>query len=313
MTTTTPSATGFAATHAARPRRWLGPLFLGAAALAWSGNHVIARAIAGSVPVWSLNLVRWCLVASIIAVFGHRALKRDWPLLVSNLPVLIFLGAVGGGLFGTTQYVALQHTTVINMGVMNSIAPALIIGASFALFGDRVSWLQTLGILTSLAGVVVIISRLDAARLLALEFNAGDLLIFGNMVMWGVYSACLRLRPPVSVTSFLFVLAVVAACTNLPMAFVELARGEELDFTDAATAGAIAYMALFSSITAYLCWSRGIEIMGTARASAFLHLIPVFGATLGYLILSEPLEVYHAAGFALILAGVTLASRKQAA
>jgi drug/metabolite transporter (DMT)-like permease len=161
--------------------------------------------------------------------------------------------------------------------------------------------------------VMAIVSRLDIERLTSFAFNTGDLIIFGNMILWGFYSACLRLRPPVAVTSFLFVLAAVAALVNLPMAWFELAQGQELDFTSPMTLGVIAYTALFSSITAYLCWSRGIEIMGTARASAFLHLIPVFGATLGYLIFAEPLQVYHLIGFALILAGVTLAGRKRAA
>ena len=159
---------------------------------------------------------------------------------------------------------------------------------------------------------MAIVSQLDIDRLSSLTFNTGDLIIFGNMILWGFYSACLRLRPPVPVTSFLFVLATVAAFVNLPMAWFELARGQELNVADPMTLGVIAYTALFSSITAYLCWSRGIEIMGTARASAFLHLIPLFGATLGYAIFAEPLKVYHLVGFALILAGVSLAGRKRA-
>ena len=294
-------------------RLWLGPLLLAAAALAWSGNHVFARALAGTVPLWSLNLMRWAVVALIIGATNYRALKRDWPVLVAHLPVLILLGATGGGLFGTFQFIALQHTTVINMGVMNSVAPALIVGASFALFGERISGLQVFGILTSLTGVMAIVSQLNIDRLSSLTFNTGDLIIFGNMILWGFYSACLRLRPPVPVTSFLFVLATVAAFVNLPMAWFELARGQELNVADPMTLGVIAYTALFSSITAYLCWSRGIEIMGTARASAFLHLIPLFGATLGYAIFGEPLQFYHLVGFALILAGVSLAGRKRVA
>jgi drug/metabolite transporter (DMT)-like permease len=289
----------------------LGPALLAAAALAWSGNHVFARATAGSMPVWSLNLVRWAIVAMIIGLTCSRSLRRDLPLLRAHLPILILLGAAGGGVFGTMQFIALQHTTVVNMGVMNSVAPALIVGASFALFGDRISGFQVLGILTSLSGVLAIVTQLDIDRLSSLAFNLGDLIIFGNMILWAVYSACLRLRPPVSVTSFLFALAVVACFVNLPMAWIELAHGHELNFGAPATLGLIGYTAVFSSITAYLCWSRGIELLGTARASAFLHLIPLFGATLGYLILSEPLQLYHVAGFALILAGVTLASRKR--
>jgi drug/metabolite transporter (DMT)-like permease len=290
--------------------RWAGPLFLTTAALAWSGNHVVARAIAGIVPPWSLNCARWACVAIIIGVFGGRTIARDLSTLLSHVPVLLLLGATGGGIFGTLQFVGLQYTSVVNMGVMNSVAPALIIAMSFVLFGERISLLQSLGILTSLSGVLAIVTQLNGERLASLSFNVGDLIIFGNMMLWAVYSACLRLRPQVSVTSFLFVLAVVAALVNVPTAIVEYQAGLRLDITDPLTLAALAYTTLLTSITAYLCWSRGIEIMGTARASAFLHLIPLFGATLGYLILGETLQIYHVVGFGLILAGVSLASRK---
>jgi drug/metabolite transporter (DMT)-like permease len=298
---------------AARSRAvWIGPALLVLAALAWSGNHVIARATAGVIPPWSLNFVRWSAVTLIIGLWGQRALRRDWPLILTHVPVFVLLGATGGGIFGTMQFVGLQFTSIVNMGVMNSVAPALIVAVSFALFRDRVRLIQILGIVTSLIGVVVIVSRMDTQRLTSLTFNPGDLIIFGNMVLWAIYSACLRLRPPVSPTSFLFVLAAVAALVNLPTALVEWADGARLDFTDPLTLGAIAYTTVLTSITAYLCWSGGIEIMGAARASAFLHLIPMFGAALGYAVLGEPLQFYHVVGFTFILAGVTLAGRRPA-
>jgi drug/metabolite transporter (DMT)-like permease len=133
-------------------------------------------------------------------------------------------------------------------------------------------------------------------------------MILANMVLWSIYSACLRLRPEVHPLSFLFVLAAISAVANAPFAAWEYAVGYRLEATEA-TLGAILYAVLFTTLLAYVCWNRGIELIGAPRASAFLHTIPLFSAGLATSILGETLQLYHVAGFALILAGVTLAAR----
>ena len=67
---------------------------------------------------------------------------------------------------------------------------------------------------------------------------------------------------------------------------------------------------MISSILAYVCWGRGIDTLGVARAGSFLHFVPLFGALLATSLLGEHLGLHHVVGFALILAGVTLAVRR---
>jgi drug/metabolite transporter (DMT)-like permease len=287
---------------------WLAPLFLLLAPLSWAGNHVVARAAAGVVPPWSLNLLRWLVVALLVGLFAARTITKDWPLIRRNWVRLLLLGASGGGLFGTLQYVALQHTGVINMGVLNSAAPALIVAAAVLLFRDRVRPLQALGIAISLAGVLAMVSRLDPARLAAFTLNRGDLLIIINMVIWALYSACLRLRPAISLISFLLALSFGAILVNVPMAIVEHLSGDVFPMTPAAW-GAVLYAAIPNSIVAYLAWSRGVEQMGSTRAGVFLHLIPLANTAFGVALFGEELRLDHLVGFVLILTGVALTAR----
>ena len=53
---------------------------------------------------------------------------------------------------------------------------------------------------------------------------------------------------------------------------------------------------------------RGVELIGANRSGPFLHLVPIYTALLAGTLLGERLAWYHAAGFALILIGVWLAS-----
>jgi drug/metabolite transporter (DMT)-like permease len=278
-------------------------------ALCWSGNHIVARMAADHVPPGSLAVVRWIVVAVVVSLIGGRHFRSDWPKIKSHAGVLVFLAIIGGAIFGTLQFVALQYTTALNMGVVGSVAPAFIVAASWLLFGDRLSFRQLSGVGVSLLGVLAIVSQLSGERLANFSFNFGDLMIIANMVFWGIYTACLKLRPPIHPMSFLLVIAVISGIANLPFAAWEYAADFRLQPT-ALTAGAIAYATFITTLLAYVCWNRGIDLVGAPRASAFLHTIPLFSAVLATTLLGESLMAYHVIGFALILFGVSLAARR---
>lgn len=285
-------------------------LLLALAGLCWAGNHVVGRAIAGQVPPLGLNAGRWMLASAILLPFALPHLRRDWPRLIERKWAVLFLAVGGGAVFGTGQFVGLIFTSALNVALLNSVAPALIIVASAILFGDRVVPVQLAGVLVSLVGVLAIIASGDPRRLLTLELNPGDIIIFANMLLWAVYSTSLRLRPAVHWLSFTAVVAVVSALANLAGAVVEGVVWMPIRPSWSA-ALAIGYTGVFSSVVAYVCWNRGIELIGPQRAGAFLHLIPVYGAFLAWLFLGEHLQWFHAVGLALILAGVALAARRR--
>jgi drug/metabolite transporter (DMT)-like permease len=281
------------------------------AAACWAGNHVIARAVGGHVPPASLAVARWLLVAALVLPFALPHLRSDWLKIRHGWKILLLLTATGGGAFGTLQFVALHFTTALNMGVVGSVAPAFIVAASWLLFRDRLGALQLSGVLISLSGVLAIVSQLDLARLSALRFNAGDLIIIANMVLWALYSACLRQRPPVHPMTFMLAMAVIAGLGNLPFAALEYVYDYRLQATEL-TLLALLYSALITTLLAYIAWGRGLDIVGAPRASAFLHTIPLFSAILATTILGERIELFHVVGFALILSGVSLAARPNA-
>ena len=100
----------------------------------------------------------------------------------------------------------------------------------------------------------------------------------------------------------------VGALANLPFYLAELAGGAVSHWTLASFA-AIAYFGLFPSVIAYLCWNRAVAEVGPTRSGLFIHLMPVFGTLLAILFLGESFHAFHAAGFALILGGIVVASR----
>jgi drug/metabolite transporter (DMT)-like permease len=130
------------------------------------------------------------------------------------------------------------------------------------------------------------------------------------MVLWAVYSASLRWRPTIHPLSFMFMFALISGIATLPTLAWEYSTGFVLQPT-LLTFSAIAFVTIFPTIVAFVCWARGVELIGPNRAGVFLHLIPIYSALLTGALLGEPLRAYHVIGFALILTGVWCASRSR--
>jgi len=280
-------------------------------AACWAGNHAIGRAIAGHVPPASLTVLRWIGALAILLPIALPHLRGDWRTLLKSWPIVLFLGVAGGAVFTTLQYVALKYTTALNVGVLNSLPPAIIAFLGFAIFGDRMRPIQVLGLAVSLFGVLAIVSAGSVEQLLHLQFNKGDLLVVLSMTLWATYSAFLRLLPPVHGLSFVVAMALIAIVGNLPLMAYEHYSGDQLQATWT-TLLTVVYTAIFPSVVAYVFWSRGVELIGATRGGVFLHLVPPFGAFLAIVFLGERLGMHHVLGFLLILAGVRMASWKPA-
>jgi len=98
----------------------------------------------------------------------------------------------------------------------------------------------------------------------------------------------------------------------LPFSIWEYSAGITLKF-DALSLATLVYVVIFPSTLAYLFFNRGIALIGPNRAAPFFHLVPVFGSVMAIVLLGEPLRLFHLIGYALVLAGVVIASRQASA
>jgi drug/metabolite transporter (DMT)-like permease len=282
-------------------------LLLAVAALCWAGNAVIGRAVRFDVPPVALAFWRWTLAFCIVISLARPYLARDLPILRRHWGMLLALSLLGVGAFNTMLYRGLQSTTAINAVLLQSAMPLIILLAAFLLFGERPGWRQMAGVAVSLAGVAVIAGRGSATVLAHLRLNPGDMWVLAAVVCYALYSALLRRRPPVHPMSLLAASFLIGALMLLPLYLLEHASGARISGSLAGYA-AIGFVAAGPGFLAYLCFNRGVELIGPGRAGQAIHLVPLFGALLAVLLLGERFRAFHAAGFGLIAAGILLAS-----
>lgn len=284
-------------------------LLLCIAVLGWSGNFVVGRLVGGTVPPVGLAFTRWVLAFLVLLPFGHRLLRRDLPVLRRHARLVGVLAVTGITVFNTFVYIGLTTTTAVNGLLLQSVGPLLIVALAALFFRDHPTRAQLLGLAVSLIGVWIVVSRGDVLRG-RFAVGTGELWILAAVVSYAVYTCLLRARPPVHPVSLLLATFGIGALGLAPFAIAEWLGGHRMPATGGALA-AVLYVALVPSIVSYFCWNRGVELLGPGRAGQFIHLMPVFGAVLAFVVLGEALQPFHLVGAAIIGAGILLASRQR--
>jgi len=299
---------------AAPARSWIANqpyVLLSITALCWAGNAIVGRLAAGHIPPVTLSFLRWGLAFLLILPFTWKQFRQDWPAIRAQLPLMILISIAGIGAFNTLQYWALEYTQALNTLVLQSSGPLIVAIWSMLLLRVHLTLAQALGVLLSLGGVLIIVSQGELSMLSKITFNKGDLIFLIAMAVFGLYSVLTLKRPPIHGLSFVTFTFGCGAASLIPLLIWEL-HTRPVMALDAKNLLSLLYVAVFPSTIAYLCFNRGVLLIGANRAAPFLHVVPVFGSVMAFVFLGERPQLFHLIGFVLVLAGVFVASRKQA-
>lgn len=274
--------------------------------LFWSGNFVLSRGMHAEIPPFSLSFWRWAVALLILSCFALRHLIKQHKLAVTHRKFIIIQGVVGVAGFNTLIYMAIQTTTAINAVLVNSCIPVIIVLISWAMYNDRLSLRQCLGVATSLSGVFLIISRGELSTLLQLQFNRGDILVFIAAILWAFYSANLKKYPKgLHPLAYQTAIVLVGLTILFPLYLFEISTGRTMTLSTESIV-TIIYVALFASVLAFIFWNRAVTILGANIAGPFIHLMPVFSTILAVLFLGETLTPNHIKAILLIFGGILM-------
>lgn len=282
-----------------------------AAPLLWSSTTVLVRGLHESMPVIGFSFWRWLLASLVLLPFAWPHLRRQWPLVRANMATLALAGFFGIALFAVVLFSGLQRTTAVNTGVISASEPLWIGLVAWIVLRERLRGFQVLGIAVGAIGMTVIASQGELAGLAQFDFNSGDLLVIGAVIIWAVYTVLVqKLSGQLHAVAILMMSAAFGTAFHLPFYAWELSAGQYLAL-DLTTLLAIGYGALFGSLVAFGAWNLGVGLIGANAAGIFLYLIPLFTIGLAALALGEQLELYHVAGGAIIVGGIVLATRRR--
>ena len=287
-------------------------IFLILATLFWSGNFIVGKAASFyEIPPFTLNFYRWTFAWLILAPFTLKEIFEKKEYILKNIKLILVLGITSITIFNSIVYYSLNFTQVISGVLMISTIPVMIIAFCWLLKIEKTNIHQILGVIFSLFGVVVIITKANLGILLNLDFNKGDLWMVVAMFAWAMYSALLRKKKfEISQITLLQTIISAGLIFLLPAYLIEFSLGHiaRIDLPFVLT---LTYVVLFPGLSSFILWIKGISIIGSNRSGIFLHLMPIFSTILAIMIFDEKFMIYHLIGAILIITGIILSSRKK--
>jgi drug/metabolite transporter (DMT)-like permease len=291
------------------------PLSSGAVALmlmlclSWGFNQIAVKLVLPDVPPMLQALARSSGALPVLLIIGWlRGVKffdRDGTL---------WAGVSAGVIFGiefVLIYRGLLLTSASRAVVFLYTAPFFVALGSYLFLGERLRASQWAGLGLSFAGVALAIgvpqADVDAGVLL------GDLLIVGGGALWAattlIVKATALIRAPaekglgyqVAVSIPIFVFAAWLTderITHMPSAL---------------SLSLLAYQAFWVVGLTFLLWFALVKAYSASKLSAFTFITPLFGVIASYFIMHDTLTLAFAAAAVLVIAGLYLVNRPEAA
>jgi drug/metabolite transporter (DMT)-like permease len=262
--------------------------------------------LAGQISPFIAAFLRFAMAAAILMIMLYRRNGR-LPAIPGHLLLpIICLGLTGVVSYNVFFFWGLQSVAASRASVIIANNPIFIAMFAALIFRERLGWIKSLGVLISMSGAVIAISRGDMAGLVNGGLGWGDLMIFGCVLSWAAFSLIGKIVvayiPPLTAISYAALVGALLLFFPAVMdgMFGSLGEYALLDW------GNIAYLGVFGTVLGFVWYYEGIERIGATRAALFINFVPINAIIMAFFLLGEPLTGSLLIGTALVLSGVYL-------
>lgn len=275
------------------------------ASLFWAGNYVFGKFVISTLKPIQINFLRWLLAVIVLFVLSQIIEKPNWKVIFEKWPILLTLSLFGIIGYNILLYDALFFTTSLNAALINSVNPAMIAIFATLIFREKMSKTNVFGLIISLFGVLIILTRGKLMQLFSINYNVGDILMLLVIISWTIYTLLgkrVSNLPPIGTSAVTVLFGVILmfpffVASHLTWSFKPV------------TFYSILYLALFPSVGSLIFWNSAVPVVGASKAGIFLNLITVFTAIIS-IILGNSISYPQIVGGIIVIIGVYLTNKK---
>ena len=278
-------------------------------AVFWGGTFVAGRVVVLYMGVYTAAFLRFALSAFVLGLVVMKSednVPRATPANLAACSLLALTGVVSYNILFLKGLSLIEAGRAAIIIANNPIGIALF---SALLFKERLSWIQISGVITSVTGAIIVISRGELRGFFSHGMGLGELFIVGCVASWVTYSLLGKqfLKHMTPLTAVFFT-AVIGSICLLPFAIGEGMLSGLTQFPVPAWI-CILFLSLFGTVLGFIWYYEGIRDIGAAKAGTFINIVPLSAIGFGYIILGESLTASLMLGTVLVLMGIWLVNR----
>ncbi len=279
------------------------------AVVVWGASFIATKIAVGQISPIAVVWVRFAIGIPIL--FAAVLMRKQFAFPKGNeWWYFALLGFLGITFHQWLQSNGLQTSEATTTAWIIATTPAFLSILGWLVLKEKLTLVQTSGIVMAMLGVIVVISKGEFASLSIGKFGApGDVLILISSVNWAVFSILSRrgLKDHPSTRMTFWVMTIGWLITSV--AFVGQGRFAELPQLDARGWWSLIYLGIFTTGLAYIAWFDVLSQLPAAQSGAFLFLEPPSSMIVAAIVLNEQVTMAAIIGGAVILFGVWLVNR----
>jgi drug/metabolite transporter (DMT)-like permease len=275
-------------------------------AVFWGGTFIAGRLVAKQVGPFSAAFLRFA-VASIFLIAVVYRVEKSLPLVRKQQVIpLILLGMTGIFSYNVFFFKGLKIINAGRAALIVANNPIFIALLSSYFFKEKLNVIKLIGIVISVIGAMIVISRGNPFEIMHGNFGWGEFYICCCVFSWVAYSLIGKtvmsdLSPLVSVA---YSSVIGAVALFVPACLEGIVRN--VSHYPALAWGGICYLGFFGTVLGFVWYYEGIKIIGPTKASQFINFVPISAVLLAFFILDEPVTLSLAIGTVLVCSGVYL-------
>ena len=275
-------------------------------ALFWGGTFIAGRIIAKDVGPYAAAFLRFLIASVFLLALLIKHEHRLPSIRRSQVLPLILLGLTGVFAYNVFFFKGLKLIEAGRAAIIIANNPILIALCSALLFKETLTTQKAIGILLSVTGAVIAISKGNPAYLLQGGLGWGEVFIGVCVLSWVTFSLIGKtimsgLTPLVSVT---YSAVIGAAALFIPACYDGLLPGV-MQYGWTAWVG-VFYLGFFGTVLGFVWYYEGIQAIGPTKAGLFINFVPISAIVMAFIFLSEPLTLSLLGGAILVSTGVYL-------
>jgi len=283
-------------------------IYAGIAILLWSSLATVSKLLLGSLSsyqVLSVSALFAALALLGVAVLTGR-LKSMKQYRLKDFCIMVAIGLPGTFLYYALYYLGTARLQASQAFTINYLWPIMSVVFACILLGEKMTLRKGIAIAMSFLGVVTVAG--SGLANFSPDTLVGILLVIGAAVSYGAFTALNQkwhYDKQISLMLSFFV-------TFLLSLLIQLLSGETVELNVLQVAG-IGWNGIAVMAVATVCWALALDMGDTAKISNLAYITPFLSLVWTFLILKEPIDPWSVAGLAIIVLGIFIQLKDNAA
>jgi len=257
-----------------------------------------------------LGLTVWRFVITASAFLLVMALRKEARARIErgDLLRIAVMAVVGVGGYHFSINYGEQFVSAGVASLIVAAMPVMVALLAVRYLGETITPTKGVGIAVAIVGVVVLTLFGTPGASLEVRSVTGALVIALSPVCWSIYTVLgkplVAKYGPLAITTTTMVAGTLLILpVGLPTALGEAGGYDASDW------GWIAFLALASTVYAYIVWNYALSKIEASNTAAWVYPVPLVALFWGWILLGERLTPWVLVGGVLVLGGVILTER----